>query len=254
MTRKRAGALTTQSAALAAIVALSLVFGGRLGFGSWYAVKSAAVFAGMMPFVLVWLGWHHPFDRFGQANQITTLRAALASLVAGGIGEPRTAVVAASLAAIGAAATLLDGADGWIARRSRMEGAFGARFDMEVDALLILALSILAWDLGKAEWWVLASGLSRYAFLAAGWQWPWVARPLPPSRRRQTICVIQIVGLLIVVSPIVGSSASRVIAAASLAALWYSFYVDVVWLWRRGRAAPADLAPEAAHSAERRVS
>ena len=39
-------------------------------------------------------------------------------------------------------------------RRSRAR--FGARFDMEIDALLILALSILAWRHGKAGAWVVA--------------------------------------------------------------------------------------------------
>ena len=35
----------------------------------------------------------------------------------------------------------LDGLDGWAARRQGLVSAFGARFDMEVDALLILALA-----------------------------------------------------------------------------------------------------------------
>ena len=66
-----------------------------------------------------------------------------------------------------------------------MSSAFGARFDMEVDALLILALSVLAWHHGEAGAWVLLSGLIRYGFLAAGWTWSWMQRALPPSRRRQ---------------------------------------------------------------------
>ena len=40
------------------------------------------------------------------------------------------------------AVTVLDGADGWLARRSGVSSAFGARFDGEVDAFLILALSV----------------------------------------------------------------------------------------------------------------
>ena len=67
---------------------------------------------------------------------------------------------------------------------------------MEVDALLIMVLAILAWQHGKAGAWVLLSGLLRYAFVAAGWLAPWIARPLPPSRRRQTICVVQIAALV----------------------------------------------------------
>src|SRR5205085_2332105 len=109
-----------------------------------------------------------------------------------------TAVVAAAILA-----TLLDGIDGWLARRSGMSSAFGARFDMEVDALLIMALSLLAWTYGKAGAWVIASGLLRYLFAVSGWIWPWMERPLEPSRRRQTVCVIQIVALISVMLPAV---------------------------------------------------
>ena len=53
--------------------------------------------------------------------------------------------------------------------------AFGARFDMEVDALLILVLSAGVWWFDKAGAWVWLSGLLRYAFIAAGWGLPQVA-------------------------------------------------------------------------------
>ena len=104
---------------------------------------------------------------------------------------------------------VLDGVDGWLARRSGLASAFGARFDMEVDALLIMALAILAWQHGKAGSWVLLSGLLRYAFVAAGWLAPWMSRPLPPSRRRQTVCVVQIAGLCAAVAPIVPPARQR---------------------------------------------
>ena len=64
----------------------------------------------------------------------------------------------------------LDGLDGWAARGARASPRrFGARFDMEVDALLILALAALAAGLGKAGPWVLGLGLMRYGFVLAGW-------------------------------------------------------------------------------------
>src|SRR5262249_50514749 len=133
--------------------------------------------------------------------------------------------------------TALDSVDGWLARRTRMISAFGARFDMEVDAFLILALSVLAWRHGKAGAWILASGLLRYAFVAASWIWPWLNRPLFPSLRRKTICVVQITGLILALLPQIPSPSSAVIAALSLGALSYSFLVDGVWLWlRRGHA------------------
>ena len=127
----------------------------------------------------------------------------------------------------------MDGVDGWLARRTRMVSAFGARFDMETDALLILALSVLVWRHAKAGAWVLASGLLRYAFVAAGLVWPWLRAPLPSSRRGRVICIVQIAGLVAALSPLVPWPASAAIAGASLAALGYSFLVDVAGLWRR---------------------
>lgn len=175
---------------------------------------------------------HHPFPQFGPANQITTVRALLVSLVAGLAGERHDATVAWLAAAAATAATLLDGADGWLARRTRMASAFGARFDMEIDALLIQVLAILAWQFGKAGAWVLASGLLRYAFVAAGWLWPWIERPLFPSFRRKTICVVQIAALILVLLPAVTPPLGTIVAAGGLTVLAYSFFVDTVWLWR----------------------
>jgi phosphatidylglycerophosphate synthase len=113
-----------------------------------------------------------------------------------------------------------------------MASAFGARFDMEVDALLIQVLAILVWLYGKAGPWVIASGLLRYAFVAAGAVWPWMRRPLASTIRGKAICVVQIAGLLLALLPWIGSPMSDAIAGASLAALAYSFLVDTIGLWQ----------------------
>jgi phosphatidylglycerophosphate synthase len=168
---------------------------------------------------------------FGIANSITTVRAVLAALVAAAIGVAPASSSAWRVVAAAIAATVLDGVDGWAARRFGESSAFGARFDMEVDALLIMALSVLAWRYGKAGAWVLASGLLRYLFVVSGWIWPWMERPLEPSRRRQTVCVIQIVSLIVVVSPLAEPPLSTIAAAAALAVLVWSFAVDTWWLY-----------------------
>jgi phosphatidylglycerophosphate synthase len=133
------------------------------------------------------------------------------------------------------AATLLDGLDGRLARQSGMSSAFGARFDLEIDALLIMALAVTAWRHDKAGAWVLLSGLMRYAFVAASWFLPWLDRPLRPSVRRQAVCVIQVGGLIITVLPTVDRPASAIVGAAALIVLAYSFLVDVIWLARDRR-------------------
>ena len=159
------------------------------------------------------------------------LRALLVSLFAGMIGESPGPGVAAGAVAAGTLTTVLDGADGWLARRTRMASAFGARFDLEVDALLIQVLAVLAWRWEKAGAWVLLSGLLRYAFIASGWLWPWMRRPLTPTKRAKAICIGQIATLILALLPPITPPASTALAALGLSALGYSFLVDSRRLW-----------------------
>jgi len=183
-------------------------------------------------------GRDHPFPRFGAANVVTTVRATLGALAAGLVGEPAPEsvlwVVIGGVVLVG----VLDGLDGWLARRDRMESAFGARFDMETDAALILVLSLLVWQQGKAGPWVLLCGAMRYAFVAAGWVLPWLAGPLQPTRRGRSVAIGQYVGLGLALMPLVPADAARWVAAVTLVALTWSFGVDVGRL-RRGDAARA---------------
>lgn len=229
----RASVITSKLVGLVAVVALANVARAALPLGDRYPLKAAGLFAIIMGLSIGFLQQHHPFARFGAANQITTLRAILVSLVAGLVGEPKLPSVAAAAVAASVVVTLLDGVDGWLARRERIASPFGARFDMEIDALLILALSVLAWRHQKAGAWVILSGLLRYGFVAGGAVAPWLREPLLASRRRQTICVIQIAALTLVMLPAIEPPASTAIAGTALAALSCSFLIDTLWLWRR---------------------
>lgn len=168
---------------------------------------------------------------FSPADWVTAMRALLVVILAAMLAR-RNLPNALPLAGIAASAAALDGVDGWVARRSGTASAFGARFDMETDALLVLVLAALVWRYDKAGVWVIASGLLRYVFVAAALRWPWMSRPLEPSRRRQTVCVVQIAALIAALLPAVGRPSSGVLAAAALAALTWSFLVDILWLWR----------------------
>ena len=229
--------VTVQAIAFVLVAALSLAARSRLALGASYPLKAIAVFAVVAATAVAGVRGRHPFPHFGPANQTTTLRAALVALVAGLLGEPVGPLVAASAAAVAALIAALDGLDGWLARRSGMASEFGARFDMEVDALLGAALAALAWQHEKAGPWILLAGLLRYLFVIAGRLLPWLRQPLPPSRRRQAICVVQIVGLALVMAPAVMPPVSSLMAAIVLSAMCYSFAVDVAWLSR----APARL-------------
>src|SRR6185436_14514828 len=87
----------------------------------------------------------HPFPTLGPANQVTLVRATVVALLAAALFEPADPRVAAIAVVATAMTAVLDGVDGWLARRTGMASPFGARADMETDALLILVLSLLAW-------------------------------------------------------------------------------------------------------------
>ena len=205
----------------------------RLGLDGAYLVKVLAVYAAGAVLVLRGLPTHHPFASFGAANQVTVSRAALVALLAGLIGERADARLALLATAAAVLVTVLDGLDGWLARRRHMASGFGARFDMETDALFILVLAALAWQFEKAGAWVLLSGVLRYAFVGAGLALPWLRRPLPPCLRRKFIAVVQVIALILVIAPFVPATLGAIIAAIGLATLTGSFLVDIVWLSQR---------------------
>lgn len=232
-----AGALARSAArslatATAILLAAALVLTQTLGLGLAFALQALAVMLTGSALLAPLLDDHRPHDRIGPANAVTLARAVMVALLAGFLGAGSEPQLAAAALAIATPALVLDGVDGWLARRSRMESAFGARFDMETDALLLLVLCLLAWQFGKAGAWILAAGLLRYVFVAASRMLPWMQRPLPPSMRRKTVCVAQIVALLVVLAPFVPQSASVPLAAGSMALLVWSFAVDVRWLAR----------------------
>ncbi|HEY3687886.1 MAG TPA: CDP-alcohol phosphatidyltransferase family protein [Streptosporangiaceae bacterium] len=172
------------------------------------------------------------------ADWVTLARALLAAGVAGLVADSffRTAETGV-LVALAAVALVLDAVDGRVARRTGTASPLGARFDGEVDAFLILLLSVaVARDYGG---WVLAIGAARYVFLAAGWAVRWLAAPLPPRYWRKVVAAVQGVVLTVAVSGLLPRTAGVVAVGAALALLAESFGRDVVWLYRTGAGAAA---------------
>ena len=222
--------------ALCLVAGLALLATGALRLPNGYIAQSLAVFAGLLLALAPFLPQHLPLVIFGAANQVTLSRAGMAALAAGLIGRPEmTPAQGWFVAALAGLALVLDGIDGWLARRGGLQSRFGARFDMEVDAFFILILAVLIHQTGKAGAWVLLSGLLRYGFVALGYALPWLNRPLPPRQRRQTVCVIQTAVLALCLAPPLIPPWTTVLAAAALGLLVLSFAVDVRWLWRTHR-------------------
>ncbi len=243
--RKAHRLLSLDAYAVTMTVAASLVAAMHF-FGDWIGIDTVAagcafiIYAAISAIALGNLRTHG-HARFGAANIVTTIRAALTAIMGGLVlASPQfgTGFDEGALWLLGfmiAFALALDGVDGFLARQSGTASRFGARFDMEVDALLILFLSIAAVLLGKAGFWVLLIGLMRYAYLGAQAVFPALKGDLPHSMRRKAICVVQGVALCLMLFPIVTSPASTLLAAAALALLTYSFAVDVIFLVNASR-------------------
>lgn len=178
----------------------------------------------------------------GPADRVTLARA----LLVGGVtaltvdalppAVDRAAPVG-MLVALTAVALALDAVDGYVARRTGTASALGARFDMEVDAFLILVLGLhVAPAVGG---WVLLLGAMRYAFVAAGWALPWMRRPLPARYWRKVVAAAQGVLLLVAAAGVLPGSGTALVLVVALALLVESFGRDVGWLWRHRPARPA---------------
>ncbi|SFC73342.1 CDP-alcohol phosphatidyltransferase family protein [Tropicimonas isoalkanivorans] len=177
------------------------------------------------------LAAHFPHDRFGACNTATLFRGALAAVLL----TPAAAGSAAgwTVFALAAVALSLDAVDGWLARRTGLTSRYGARFDMEADSLLALALAMNA--LANGMPWPLAVvlGCTRYVFVAAISVYPWLGRPLPERFSRKAVCVLQISVLVAFLAPPLTGPAFTWLAVFASVAVLGSFARDIIWLRAR---------------------
>src|SRR5947207_6605508 len=133
--RGPATGLVAQVLLLAAITATVGVGGAGAVVGAACAITvDAALARGLL---------RNPAQRLGPAGWVTLGRATLAVGVAALTADSfERNVPVAMLVALAAGALVLDFVDGWVARRTASESALGARLDGEVDAFLILVLSV----------------------------------------------------------------------------------------------------------------
>lgn len=190
----------------------------------------------------------HAMDRhghggLGRADQVTLTRAmlscAVAALVADSYLHPTPV---AALLALAVTALTLDAVDGTVARRTQTVSAFGTRFDGEVDAFLILALSVYV--ASSAGPWVLAIGAARYLLGIAGWWQGWLRARLPVRYWRKVVAAIQGIVLVTAAAQVLPRPLTLTALALALALLAESFGRDVVWLWRHRSPAAATVHAE----------
>jgi len=199
----------------------------------------AGVAGALLPFglgmglVAMGLRYRYPHDELGLCNLITIARLAMIS----GLTPLLWRVPGDDLLwiafGIAALSLLLDGVDGWAARRAGLESDFGARFDMEVDAAFALLLSILAYNFGQVGLWVLALGLPHYIFVIAAMRWRWLAGDMPDLFSRKAVCVLQIGVLMAFLVPIIPQLPLLIASSIAAVALAGSFARDIIYLHAR---------------------
>lgn len=235
--------------ALISLLALANGLGWLQLPGSLFAVIALTQVVLIVAVGLVWARCAEGASRrLGWANRITLYRSLLIMIIAGFAAFPAVAMQHLwALAGLSLLALCLDGVDGWVARRTDSQTAFGARFDMEMDALFILVLAALLVATNVAGLWVVAMGVLRYAFMAAGWLWSWLQAPLPDSFRRKLVCVWQIATLMVCLVPWVPGLFSTAALALALTLVVYSFAVDIKWLHEHREASARTRSVAVAH-------
>ena len=191
-----------------------------------YAVGALAVLVALMA------NGRYPHPRLGLCNAITLTRAAGISVMAGLVIAPVTGL-GWGLVALAGGLLVLDGLDGWAARRARMQSAFGARLDVESDVAFAITLAALAVALGQVGPWFLLLGLMRPLFLGAGRIWPALRAPLPDAPWRKRMAALQMTVQVVLIAPVIAPPLSVWIGAALLGAVLVSFAVDIRWLLRQ---------------------
>jgi phosphatidylglycerophosphate synthase len=219
-----AGAEAVLLAVLSALVGLGpagWLAGMAYGLGLWALLTAAT--------------WRAGTRTLGPAGLVTSTRAVLVGGVTalvtdrlwGGDGLTVPLVVLAT------AALVLDAVDGPVARRTGTVSALGARFDVEVDSVLVLVLSVYVAVL--LDPWVVVIGALRYAFVAAGWTAPWLRSPLPTSFSAKTVAALQGIVLVVATADVLPRSLAAALAGGALALLVWSFTRSVMWLWCNAR-------------------
>jgi phosphatidylglycerophosphate synthase len=216
--------------ALLIAVASRLSVAGGVAGAAYLGVSSALLTVGLA---------RRGMPRLGPANAVTATRSTLVGVVTALVVTSFTEhTPSALLLAFVVPALLLDAVDGWVARRTRSVSPLGARFDMEVDAFLLLVLGVATGP--TLGWWTLAIGLMRYAFVAASWAVPWLGAQLPPRYWRKVVTAVCGIALALAASGLAPLPVADAAVGVALALLVESFGRDVVWLVReRSTARPS---------------
>lgn len=191
----------------------------------WFHSLGPLLFTGLImlgALVVTERGRWTPQGGFGSANTITALRVVLLALLPVAASAGATFLIPLSLLIL-----VLDGLDGWLARRYTLSSEFGAFFDKETDALFLLLLCGVAAFQGALPLWILGAGLLRYGFVVVLF-----FAPVPDTTESRSTLARYVYGCMVgalLVSFLPYPLLYRPLVAVATAALLFSFGRS---LWR----------------------
>lgn len=168
-------------------------------------------------------GRYTPGGAFGAANTVTLLRLLLIGMLALAGQQTRGEIASVTMFAVFA----LDGLDGWLARSRQLASAFGARFDMECDALLVLVGSLLLYLRARLPAFILAPGALRYAYVLAITWLPGRGREQPRSLVGRYVFAVMVLSMCASLWPF--EPWHRPVALLATLLIAYSFGRSVYW-------------------------
>jgi CDP-diacylglycerol--glycerol-3-phosphate 3-phosphatidyltransferase len=168
----------------------------------------------------------------GLANQLTIFRGLLICLLAGFLflNTPE-GFLAWIPGFLYSTALIMDGFDGYLARLCKETSAFGAFLDRDLDALGTLIGVLLAVHYARLPGWYILAGMAYYLFACGEW---WREKrglplhPLPTSRYRRHVAVVQSVFIALALLPVTVLPKSDMTAALVMIPVLAGFLRD----WR----------------------
>lgn len=192
-----------------------------------FATVAGAV--SLVALALRYRGRWTPSGALGSANLVTAWR--LGMVVGLGILGLRAPGPAAACLVL--FIFTLDAVDGWLARRGGTASPFGAAFDMECDALLLLVCSLMLYLHGRLGAFVLVPGFLRYLYVTLLAFLPEISGEAPRSRLGRWVCGLVTTSMTVSLWPI--EPVHEPLAAVATLLVTYSFGRSFVWCLKQVR-------------------
>ncbi len=176
--------------------------------------------------------------RFGPGNLMTLIRGSIIAMLSGFLLSEELPGFWAWLPAIlYIISDITDFLDGYLARISDTVTRLGETLDMNLDALGVLVVTLLAFQYGTVPWWYLPFGFARYLFLLGLFFHQRAGRPvhaLKPSNTRRLFAGLQMGFITVMLFPVVGPPGTTFAATLFLIPFMSMFLIDYLQVTGRG--------------------